>query len=107
MVLTIHIMGYIIAVLIVDYRLGHCKIVNYRLNVNYSLKPVLYSNEVEIQYFVTVLKSFFWISVLYFTTYISVYFYFYFATFCKENGYFYSDTFPLKPSLLVTKSNHL
>ena len=38
MVLTIHIMGYIIAVLIVDYRLGHCKIVNYRLNVNYRLK---------------------------------------------------------------------
>ena len=64
-----------------------------------TVRAVLYSNEV--------LKSFFGISVLYFTAYISVYFYFYFATFCKENGYFYSDIFSLKPSLLVTKSNHL
>ncbi len=60
---------------------------------------VLDSKEVEIQSRNTsflYLSSFF--GYLYFTISISVDFYF--STFSKENGYFYSDTFPV--SILVT-----
>ena len=71
----------------------------YRFNGNVQYKVGIYWPPVPPLY----LSRFF--GYLYFTTYISVYFDL--ATFCKENGYFYYDTFPLKPSLLVTKSKHL
>src|SRR4029434_6068417 len=61
---------------------------------------VLYSRNTSLLY----LSRYFWISILYFTIYISVDFHFYFTTFCKENRYFDSDTFPLKTLLLAPKS---